>query len=302
MHGLVTQSKLDAWMSQGYGSGRDEDYKSWIRVRRRLSSPVSNLHRMTSPMYARPLHLLSGLEFAAANVALWLGVSEVREQHPFWPEEHLHPGSGRDPARDRRLDCAPGLLTLAKDAGIKHGVYPGTRIPFVATIDFTLSLGAERERLVHWSCKPRSLLDRASNRQRMHERIHLESLYSDAVAAKHVVVDGTDFTGHLVGNLDWFRPLRSEWSTPALIRRVEEFTSYFMCAADDTLSTAINYAAERMRITRENAHAIFRICAWNGCIDIDAFEPVIMSQPLKRDFSRRKQQLGLKLLGEFHAR
>lgn len=252
-------------------------------------------------MYARPLHLLSGLEFAAANVALWLGVSEVREQHPFWPEEHLHPGSGRDPARDRRLDWAPGLLTLAKDAGIKHGVYPGTRIPFVATIDFTLSLGAKRERLVHWSCKPRRLLDGASNKERMHERIHLESLYSHEVGAKHILVDGTDFTGHLVGNLDWFRPLRSEMKSADLAVSCAEFGSYFMSVADDAVNCANHYAGQKMRITREESHALFRMCAWNGCIDIDPFEPVIMSQPLKRDVSKRKQQLSLKLLGEYYA-
>lgn len=301
MQGLMTQSRLDALIAEGYGSGRDENYKSWIRVRRRLSSPVSNLHRLTSPKYVRPLHLLSGLEFGAVNVALWLGCSEVREQHPFWPEDHPHPSTGRNAARDHRFPFAPGLLSLAKTAGIKHGVYPGTRIPFVATIDFTLSLGVEWDRIVHWSCKPRSLLETAPNRERMLECIHLETLYSEAVDAKHVVIDGTDFTGHLIGNLDWFRPLRSEWNDLDLNARLGDFTSHFMSVADDTVNLAMDYAAEKMRIPKEISHSLFRMGAWNGFIDIDAFEPVILSRPLRKDALQRKQQLSRKLLGEVHA-
>lgn len=301
MRGVMTQSRLDSFMSQGYGSGRDESYSSWIRVRRRTSSPVSNLYRFMVPLYKRPIHLLSGLEHSAANVALWLGVKELREQHPLWPNEHLHPSAGRNPDLDRRLPLVPGLLELAKHAGIEHGVYPGTRLPFVATIDFTLSTRGKTERLVHWSCKPRAVLDSAPNRQRMLERINLEELYSTAVGAKHVVIDGSDFTGHLAGNLDWWRPLRSEWVDPGLHGCMEEFGSHVMSVADESVSFAKRYAANKMRLLDEVAETLFRMCAWSGAIDIDPYAPVIMARPLARGGFKRKKELCHRLLGECDA-
>ena len=296
--GLMTQSCLDSLISKGYGAGRDENYSSWIRVRRRTSSPVSNLHRFQTHMYERPIHLLSGLEHSAANVALWLGCGEIREQHPLWPQEHAHPSTGRNPALDGRIPLAPGLISLAKEAGIKHGVYPGTCLPFVATIDFTLACGPGATRLVHWSCKPRALLNSAPNRERMRERIHLESLYSAATAIKHVVIDGTHFTGNLVGNLDWFRPLRSEWINSNLYGRVEEYASHFMSAADDAIRSAKKHAAETMGLNSRASDAIFGMAIWKGDIDIDLFEPVVMTRPIKRDVAKRKLKMSLQLLGE----
>lgn len=72
MAAVMTEARLAQLRRDGCGTGRDEGYKAWIRIRRKLSSPVSNLHSMTNPMYRRSLNLLSGLEFSAANIALWL--------------------------------------------------------------------------------------------------------------------------------------------------------------------------------------------------------------------------------------
>jgi hypothetical protein len=229
MHGLITEQKLSKHIKAGSGQGRDERYSSWIRVRRKLSSPVSNLFSLFVPTHARALQLLSGLEYSAATAAAWLGVSEIREQSPAWPESHQHPGSGRHPDLDRQLEPVKGLLQIAKEAGIDHGVYPGTRIPFVATIDFTLTMGPWHQgRLVHWSCKPRELLDSAPNRQRMAERIAMESLYSKEVGSLHKVFDGTQLFAskdgarqdRSSGRSSWCRvserfPLARHWATPS---------------------------------------------------------------------------------------
>lgn len=130
MASVMTQEKLAALLRRGVGCGRDDDYKPWIRVRRRLSSPVSNLYSLPNPLHARALQLLSGLEFQAANVALWFSCAEIREQHPLWPWAHAHPKCGRHAQLDSRLGMVKGLLEIAKDAGIDHGVYPGTHLPF----------------------------------------------------------------------------------------------------------------------------------------------------------------------------
>lgn len=296
--GVMTEKKLAKAIEAGCGSGRDERYQSWIRVRRNLHSPVSNLHALCVPMYDRPLQLLSGLEFAAANVALWLGADEVREQHPVWPSTHDHPAKGRHPDLDRRLGLVPGLLEIAKHAGIDHGVYPGTKIPFVATLDLTLSTPPwHRPPLIHWSCKPRNLLESAPNRIRMQERIHLERLYSVVVGGKHVLIDGTQFTKTLIANLDWLRPLRSEFL--ALCHaRLKDFGGYLMEAAEtDSLGQAVNHAGRMVGLDSVRANSHFRAAAWLGVIDIDLSSQLVMSRQLKRDSIGLKLRLQRELLG-----
>lgn len=299
MAGVMTEKKLAKAIAAGYGSGRDERYQSWIRIRRNLHSPVSNLHSLCVPLYDRPLQLLSGLEFGAANVALWLGAAEIREQHPLWPFAHDHPAKGRHPDLDRSLGRAPGLLEIAKHGGIDHGVYPGTQIPFVATIDFTLSIPPwHRAPLIHWSCKPRALLDSAHNRLRMQERIQMERLYSAVVGAAHVLIDGTQFTSLLVSNLDWLRPLRSELQMLSRAR-LQDFGGYLMEAAEtDSLGHAVDHAARQVGLNSDGANCHFRAAAWLGIIDIDPSSHIVMSKPLKRDSAGLKLRLQRELLGE----
>lgn len=298
MAGVMTEKKLAKAIAAGCGSGRDERYQSWIRVRRNLHSPVSNLHSLCVPLYDRPLQLLSGLEFAAANVALWLGADEVREQHPVWPLAHDHPAKGRHPDLDRRLGRVPGLLEIAKQAGIDHGVYPGTKIPFVATIDLTLSTPPwHRPPLIHWSCKPKELLQSAPNRFRMHERIQLERLYSTIVGGMHVLIDGTQFTKTLIENLDWLRPLRSELQSFCKAR-LQDFGGYLMETSEtDSLSQAVNHAGRLVGLESDHANCHFRAVAWLGIIDIDLSCPIVMSHLLKKDSRGLKQRLQRELLG-----
>lgn len=296
---VMTEKKLAAAMAKGYGRGRGDQYRPWIRIRRKLSSPYSNQHCLHVPTYSRALHLLSGLEFAAGNVAVWLGATEVREQHPAWPYAHAHPAAGLNAEIDRKLGSVPGLLDIARKAGIDHGVYPGTSIPFVATIDFTLGIGKWHEnRLVHWSVKPRELLDSAPNRQRMKERIELERLYSVQVGGHHVVIDGTQFTGQLIENLDWLRPLRSELIEMTRSHRLQDFASKFMALANErSIEAAKHDAGSAFGLEGKVMEDHFRAAAWLGWIDIDLSQPVVMSRPLMRDRGRTRARL-MNLFGE----
>ena len=295
----MTETKLASMIADGYGRGRGEGFMPWIRIRRKLSSPVSNLQSMANPMYGRALQLLSGLESDAANVALWLGASEIREQHPAWPSSHMHPAAGIHPEFDRKLGMVPGLLEIAKSAGIDHGVYPGTKIPFVATLDFTLGIGSWNDnQLVQWSCKPRSLLESAPNRARMHERIEMERHYSRVVNAKHVVIDGTEFSRQLTENLDWMRPLRSEMKRMKGSQRLSDYGCYFMLvAASCPITAAKRYAARKTGLERKEMEDHFRAAAWLGAINIDMTQSVVMSRPLAQDSKGFKESLRRRLFG-----
>jgi hypothetical protein len=153
----MNRTKLAAYIRAGYGSGRGDAYKPWLRIRRRMSSPVSKQVFCNLTLRSTNHHLLSGLEYKTALLNSWLGPKELRECLPLWPESHPHPQSGLHTSTEKRLDPSPGLLEIARDAGIEHGVFPGTRIPYVATNDLAFWVPTEVpliNQLVFVSCKP----------------------------------------------------------------------------------------------------------------------------------------------------
>ncbi len=299
MSGVMTTKKLNEAVRHGFGQGRGESYQSWIRVRRKLSSKVSKLQSMATPLYAHRVHLLSGLEKQAANVGLWLGAKELREQRPAWPDEHEHPGSGMHPDLDKLLPRVRGLLDVAKELGVAHGVYVGTKIPFVATFDFTWAIGPwERQQLINWGCKPRELLETAKNRTRMKERIAMEEVNSADSAALHRTIDGTQWTQQLANNLDAWKPLRSHLGSFLHTNAVEDFAWHFMSVADEaSVLQAMNHAAQVSCIPNNLKNCYFGAAAWNGLIDIDFRQTVEMHQRLKRDVRNFKAELRRALFG-----
>jgi hypothetical protein len=300
MSKAMTLAKLAHAIALGGGTGRHGSYKSWIRIRRKLSSPVSNLHALRVPQFTRALNLLSGLEHSTANVLLWLGCKEIREQYPLWPFPHHHPLLGTDREIDRQRRPLPGLLAISSKAGIDHGVYPGTKIPFVASIDFAVTIGEwHSERLVLYSCKPYDLLQNAPNRHRMLERIDMERLYAKEAQASHVLIDGRLFSEVLRSQLDWLRPLQEELDFKIEKNSLQRYAEALMRVGDDrSLNDAKTYAAKQAAVhDQELGDAYFRASAWLGLIDIDLHKEIRSWLPLQRDHANSKQQLREQLLG-----
>ena len=296
--GVITQAVLALAMEDGHGSGFGEAYMPWMRIRRRLSSPVSNLMLLPTPVHARPLHLLARTESAAALVAAWLGATEIREQFPLWPEVHLAPFSGIHDGDGAERHMLPGLMSIAEDLGIKHGFYPGTKLPYVATTDLLIRFGdASRQRFAFWACKPAEQLRRgARGAERRWERIRLEEAYAAQCGSVHRVVDGEQFERRLTDNLDWLTPLRSEWLKYEGSAVLEDFSGY--CAEQlrtVPVRVAVAVAAEKNGLDRANmlklAWLLFRIATWRGDFDIDLSQPLLTTKMARTGGARFKQAL-----------
>ena len=298
---VMTLDRLYALIAQGFGQGRDEAYKPWIRVTRSLSSPKSNVFVAQVPIHERGLHLLAGTEYNAGQLASWLGALEVREQFPLWPSPSRSPLWGLHPERDRTLVPAPGLLEIAADAGIDHGTYVGGNIPFVATTDLVLRIGVPpNDKLVFWSVKPLEKIVRGKSAARIRERLELERRYAVAVGAHHGVIDGTEMTRSLVENLDWFRPLRSELLAFRKTQCIEDFAAAFegLAVDGDPLRVCIDAAGEQCSIPPNRVQAFFRAATWLGLTDVDLGVSVLMTKPPTRGGGARKLQLRKALLGD----
>lgn len=296
--GVITKAILALAREDGHGSGLGETYMPWIRIRRRLSSPVSNLMLLPTPVHARPLHLLARTESAAALVAAWLGAREIREQFPLWPEAHLAPFSGIRDGEGGERHMLPGLMSIAEDLGIRHGFYPGTKLPYVATTDLLVRFGdAGKQRFAFWACKPAEQLRRgARGAERRWERLRLEEAYAAHCGSVHRVLDGEQFDRRLTDNLDWLIPLRSEWLQYESSAVLEDFSGYcFERLVVMPIRVAVATAAEQIGLDMSNKMKmpwlLFRIATWSGYFDIDLSQPLLTTKMARTGGARFKQAM-----------
>jgi hypothetical protein len=279
-HESLVLRRIDRQMRAHHGGGRRDSYRPWIHIRRRLSTRTSHQVLAHLPLRRRSFHFLSKIEEAAALVLGWLGAQEIREALPAWPIDHPSPTAGWEPDAVTQPDEIPGLLDIARDAGIDHGCYPGTRVPFVATVDLVAVLPPyPADRLLFVGCKPSSEL--LSN-DRALERLELERLYAQACGGIHAVVHEQTFNAKLVENLQWLAPRLTELHRLQSTTILADFSSEFLrCSAELPVSEARNVAAMRIR-TKEDPEALFRACLWTRQIDADLTKEIVRSRPLPR--------------------
>lgn len=204
MRGTMTWEKLQKLIEEGAGQGHGESYRPFIEVRRRNSSPNSNQTVGPLPGQKRPFHGLARLERHIGMLCYWLGAQDVREQFPVWPFPHSHPLAGAATAEQYETVVAPGLLEIAEDAGIDHGVYVGTGIPYVATLDVVATVLREHvpPRLVVFSCKPYEAVANACPTSRILERLELERRYCRAISARYHIAHDLALPRQLFANLE----------------------------------------------------------------------------------------------------
>jgi hypothetical protein len=297
---VMTEERLHAAIEMGCGQGFDEEYWPWIRVRRRLSSRASNLFLLCTCVHRRQLHLLSGLEAKCALLASWLGARQIREQYPLWPHQHLHPNAGRW----TQPNCiwAPGLLNIARDAGIRHGVYPGTNVPYVATADFLLDAPSDRScKLVLIAAKPFDQLSATNSRtKRIYERLELQRRYANAVGARYFEFNGNEATDMLYANLDWLMPRHSQLkqldSSIDLQRFAAKFGQY--CFTESIKSSKKRAAVSLAIADDAQINRYFFLTLWLGLVNVDLRAPLIIDRPLSRDLDGFKQLLSERFFGQ----
>ncbi|AWI54806.1 hypothetical protein DEH84_16315 [Aquabacterium olei] len=265
----------------GHGQGRGDSYQPWIRIRKNFSSPTSHQVFDSVGIQARNHHFLSKLEFHTALLISYLGATELRECLPLWPFEHPHPDAGLDSEWVERQDSVPGLLEIASNAGIDHGTYAGTTVPYIASIDlmFRLQQGP-RWRLLGISCKPKDVTEKSARAQ---ERIELDRLYCSAVGAHHVHEDGASLNTELIQQLIVMRPAVTFMRLNRQTARFHDFLGSFNELADVCpLADAALAAGRKVGVGQEESFAFFRLGAWLHLIDIDLSQRVQMRKPIKR--------------------
>ncbi len=277
------------WIRDGRGQGRHEEYSPWIRITRGFSSPVSHQVFASLTVHRRNHHFLSKLEHHTALQLAYLGAVELRECLPMWPTEHQHPIDERTNAR------TTGLLDIARDAGIEHGNFVGSDVPYIASLDIMATvLWRGQTHHIGVSCKPDEIHTRSPRAQ---ERATLDEIYCSAVGARHLREGGGSFSAIITKNLQTYRPTKKEIQRWAGSTQLEDFCEHLNQPSDGKpLHLCISHAGLAVGASEEAA-TLWRVGAWLRLIDVDMGKRISMLQPIQLGGSRCANKLAEHFLG-----
>jgi len=270
----VTWDMVRALIRAGYGVGHGIHYKPLLAIKRWNPSPVSVQVRRALPPYGRTGHFFSLSEWSLATVFVWAGAI-VREQLAMWPWCHPHPQYGLNADIDSTWPWSEGMEAVCSAAGIRHGTFPGTSIPYIWTIDLALTIPwAARDipGCTFVSVKPLDSeryiyidpLDRGP------EKLEGERQYARALGIKYFVGDRGLYSGDLLGQLDFLisaaRLPRSHRWWPTLQRFLDRHEPYLS-------SSPISEWVERLQAdfgaAKNEADYLVHHCIWHQIVDVD---------------------------------
>lgn len=295
---VMTLKKMIQHIRDGFGQGHGRNYLPWLIIRRKNSSPTSNQVVSWMPTLGRTAHYFSRGEYFLALLLIWLGVLDLREQYPLWPFAHSNPLEGTPGSERMGLKWSRGLLEIAADANINHGVEFGTNIPYVATIDLLATIKTSNGlKLVAFSSKP--IVNHSEEvKERTLERLELERLYFEEIGVRYVVTYSGLVPSILAGQLEWFLDCSVLPESPKLGYLVDLFATHFANYSDLSIEDAVFKVSRKLYIQIDSAWILFRHCAWTQKIDIDLSAIIMTSIPAKRGGIALRSKLRQELLGE----
>jgi hypothetical protein len=250
------------------------------------------------PPLERTAHYWSRGEFHFALLLFWLGVQDLREQFPLWPNAHPHPLVGAFGSEDMEFKWSRGLLKIAADAGIDHGVEFGTNIPYVATIDLLATVRQKNGlKLIGFSSKPIGNSD-VEVKNRTLERLELERRYFVEIEAAYFVTSSTLVPSLFAGQLEWWFDCATLHFASELLPLADSFANFLNSHLDFSIAEAVTSAAESLSITLDKGWLLFRHCAWTQKIDIDPSVQILTSHPVKSGGHALRAELRKKYFGE----
>lgn len=301
-HPKVTWERIWERLEAGAGCGFGENYVPLLQIKRWNPSPMSVQVAKSVPPFRRICHFFSHSEWLLALLFAWLG-AHVREQFPAWPWAHPHPEYDRNPEVDATLPWSDGMEAICRDMGIKHGVFFGTDIPYIWTLDLCLHLPwvenpAKACCLV--SVKPleseRYLyidpLDRGP------EKLEAERRYAQALGVPYFIGDRTLYPGPLLAQLEYLSEAAVLPDSHPLALTLNRFLSRH---GREVSSNPIKDVTERLwkdyQATSEEATFLLNHMLWNQLIDCDLSVHINESFPPQEGGKLLKNALRLNLGG-----
>jgi hypothetical protein len=276
---------LQEHVTAGRGQGHGTDYQPWLQISRRKSPSNSNMNFSYLPKLERHGHFLSRNEVNLARFLLWLGAVDLREQFPLWPFEHPHPLYGHPALKNTQLPWSRGLLAIATDLGIDHGCYVGTKIPYVATTDFMLTIITDGQaHAVAIAAKPSAIIKgKQPASARVKERLALECAYAKEMGIEWRLMSDGDLSRAMRDNLELTLPASQLSKALNNSSLVEDFCGALSegLQAGNPLGEVLHRVIERSGLNSNDGKGLFYHGLWTRQLPVDLRHPLVHSQPAR---------------------
>lgn len=250
----VTLEDIDRWIRQGYGSGKRESYKPWLRIQDVPSKGLSRLVPGTT--VNRGHHLLSKLEFRHfLFFDFSRRYSDIQEQYPLFPLAKTQ--------------------SISDKLKIRHPVYRGRwATPVVLTTDFLLTPHTLNGGVAPLpvESKYKSEFAQSKKLRRTLEKLELKRRYWKEVHGLDLLIATEDLVpDDLFYNL---RVLNQVASPKAPLRANADRASFLDALAttpwrDVPLGTLLSAVGKKTGYTGREALELFKHFAWHHWVEID---------------------------------
>lgn len=248
-----SEADIARHIKNGYGQGEGSSYKPWVRVQD--VSSIGRSRKTPGFKTGRLHHTLSDLEYYYFLLLEFSNeVIDIREQYPLF-------------ATTRTRD-------IAAEMGIRYPMYSGTKVPFVITSDYALTVQSPggKKRLAIRTCKYESELADPEEGPRVIEKLELErAIWADQGVTDWLIVTDRLIDPVLKDNLDWLHT--SAWvdSTIATEEQKMRFIEAAVHTADGTrtLASVIRSISTMSSMPYRNGSSLFKYLVWNKALLTD---------------------------------
>ncbi|MGJ7554248.1 hypothetical protein ACSFBI_09630 [Variovorax sp. RB3P1] len=280
--GLMTWKKLVQLIREGFGQGHLHDYKPWLRVTKKDYSPSSFIGHLPSPATGHKHHYRATAERSMLLLLKWLGATDARDQYPAWPWDHNHAICGLP---GTELIRVRGLMDIANDLGVEHGLYVGTDVPYVATIDIlaTWQHADGNYYLTAHDCKPEKLMRQDDDFSRLKQRLALIHRYCEESSIRYCLTHAERLSPELLRSLDVLHPLLTQDAMAALRQSHLYQTVVDACmrrAYERPIYTVLTELAARLVLDFEACKQALAAAIWFQDLDHDVSQPLETWHPL----------------------
>ena len=283
----VTNALIARYIDEGRGFGHGEAYKAFIQLMRWNASPVSVQTFGRIPPFRRNAHFLCRSEWLISLLLAWVGC-HVREQFPMWPWLAPSPLYGLHSELDSKLPWISGTLALCQNAGIDHGCFVGTTIPYIWTLDLVATLAwlpPEETLCALVSIKPLQSEEYTGDIDpisRGPEKLEVERRYAKELGWPYFLGDRSLFPGHILGQLELYASAAYLPANHVAKKAQEQLLDRYGELLDklpplewrDRLVTDHGLTAVDADLA---VHNIF----WTQAIDVDLTQEIQMEDPIR---------------------
>lgn len=303
----VTKSLIARYINEGRGFGHGEAYRAFIQLMRWNASPVSVQTFGRVPPFTRDMHFLCRSEWLIALLLAWVGC-HIREQFPMWPWPSANPLYGFHADLDPKLGWTSGTLALCKAAGIDHGCFVGTSIPYIWTMDLVATLAwlpPEQTVCALVSIKPLQSeqytgdIDPIS---RGPEKLEVERRYAQELGWPYLLADRSLYPGPLLGQLELYSSAACLPPTHRAKTARERLLDHY----GESLSEhpPQEWRARLMaedRLTPEEADLAVQNIFWTQAVDVDLTREIQMEDPIAPGGRALRESLRQHIMESRHA-